>query len=175
VPRRARLLIPEIPLPITQRGVNRCAIFLDTDDREHYLGLLRSFTEHHDIDVHAYVLMGNHVHLLVTAHNDESISAAMRRLGQCYVQAFNRRHGRTGTLWEGRFKSCMVESESYLLTLYRYIELNPVRAALTDLAENYHWSSSRGNLGIRSRLISFCLWKRLEVFKINVLRPLYRE
>ena len=147
MPRRARLVIPEVPLHITQRGVNRCAIFLDTDDRKHYLALLRSTAEQHDVDVHAYVLMGNHVHLLVTTYNDEAISAAMRRLGQCYVQAFNRRHERTGTLWEGRYKSCLVESEAYLLTLYRYIELNPVRAAMTDTAENYRWSSARGNLG----------------------------
>ena len=148
MPRRARLVIPGIPLHITQRGVNRCAIFLDIDDRKHYLALLRSTTVHHDIDVHAYVLMGNHVHLLVTTHDVESLSAAMRRLGQCYVQAFNRKHGRTGTLWEGRYKSCLVETEAYLLTLYRYIELNPVRAAMTEAAENYHWSSARGNLGI---------------------------
>lgn len=148
MPRRARLVIPEIPLHITQRGVNRCAIFLDRDDRKRYMDLLRSSTEHHGIDVHAYVLMGNHVHLLVTTHDHESISAAMRRLGQCYVQAFNRKHGRTGPLWEGRFKSCLIESENYLLTLYRYIELNPVRAAMTAAAEDYRWSSARGNLGI---------------------------
>jgi len=148
MPRRARLVIPEVPLHIIQRGVNRCAIFLDRDDRKHYLGLLRSTTDDHDIDVHAYVLMGNHVHLLVTTYKDESISAAMRRLGQCYVQAFNRKHGRTGTLWEGRFKSCLVDSEAYLLSLYRYIDLNPVRAAMTDAAENYPWSSARGNLGM---------------------------
>ena len=75
MPRRARLVIPEFPLHITQRGVNRCAIFLDIDDRKHYLSLLRSTTKHHDIDVHAYVLTGNHVHLLVTTHNVESLAA----------------------------------------------------------------------------------------------------
>lgn len=149
MPRRARLVIPEVPLHIIQRGVNRCAIFLDSDDREHYLSLLASVAEDNGIDIHAYVLMGNHVHLLMTAFDTVSISAAMHRLGQCYVQAFNRKHQRTGTLWEGRFKSCLVDSEEYLLKVYRYIELNPVRAALTDSADAYRWSSARGNLGIR--------------------------
>jgi len=149
LPRRARLVIPEVPLHIIQRGVNRCAIFLDSDDREHYLSLLHYAAENNSIDIHAYVLMGNHVHLLVTACDSVSISTAMHRLGQCYVQAFNRKHKRTGTLWEGRFKSCLVDSEEYLLKVYRYIELNPVRAAMTESAEAYRWSSARGNLGIR--------------------------
>ncbi len=149
MPRRARLVLPEIPLHIVQRGVNRCAIFLDSDDRRHYLYLLNHAAEHNNIGIHAYVLMSNHVHLLVTANDAMSISAAMHRLGQCYVQAFNRKHKRTGTLWDGRFKSCLVDSEEYLLKVYRYIELNPVRAAMTDSAEAYRWSSARGNLGIR--------------------------
>lgn len=149
MPRRARLIIPEVPLHIIQRGVNRCAIFLDSDDRKHYLNLLSTVAEDNLIDIHAYVLMGNHVHLLVTAHDKDSISTAMHRLGQCYVQAFNRKHKRSGTLWEGRFKSCLVDSEEYLLKVYRYIELNPVRAAMVDSAEAYRWSSARGNLGLR--------------------------
>ena len=149
MPRRARLVIPEIPLHITQRGVNRCAVFLDSDDRAHYLSLLSSVSKDHGVDIHAYVLMGNHVHLLLTPRATGSVSAVMRRLGQCYVQAFNRKYGRTGTLWEGRFKSCLVDTEAYLLTVYRYIELNPVRAALADAPERYFWSSAQGNLGIR--------------------------
>lgn len=149
MPRRARLVIPEVPLHIIQRGVNRCAIFLDSDDREHYLSLLKCAAENNCVDIHAYVLMSNHVHLLVTAHDSVSISTAMHRLGQCYVQAFNRKHKRTGTLWEGRFKSCLVDSEEYLLEVYRYVELNPVRAAMTDSAPAYRWSSAQGNLGIR--------------------------
>lgn len=130
MPRQARLEIPGIPLHITQRGVNRCAIFLDDDDRRHYLGLLSASAAKHGLGIHAYVLMGNHVHLLVSSDESGQASLAMRQLGQAYVTAFNRRHRRTGTLWEGRFKSCLVDSDRYLLTAYRYIELNPVRAAM---------------------------------------------
>jgi putative transposase len=150
MPRRARLAIPDVPLHIIQRGVNRCAVFMDADDYRHYLKLLRQASEKHGIDVHAYVLMGNHTHLLVTSHESGAISAAMHRLGQCYVQAFNHRHRRTGTLWDGRFKSCLVDTDSYLLTVYRYIELNPVRAAMIDRPDDYPWSSAQGNLGIRA-------------------------
>lgn len=149
MPRRSRLELPNVPLHIIQRGVNRCAAFIDADDRRHYLHLLQVAALDHDIDVHAYVLMGNHTHLLVTSRAAGAISRAMHRLGQCYVQAFNRKHERTGTLWEGRFKSCPVDSESYLLAVYRYIELNPVRAAITAAPEHYAWSSAQGNLGLR--------------------------
>ena len=148
MPRRARLELPDVPLHIVQRGVNRCALFVDTDDRWHYQKLLRKVAKEHCMDIHAYVLMGNHTHLLVTSHEAGAVSAAMHRLGQCYVQAFNRKHQRTGPLWEGRFKSCLVDSESYVLMVYRYIELNPVRAAITDCPVRYPWSSVQGNLGI---------------------------
>jgi REP-associated tyrosine transposase len=150
MPRHARLELPNVPLHIIQRGVNRCAVFIDADDRRHYLRLLRRAAQTYDISLHAYVLMGNHVHLLATSQAVGAISDAMRWSGQCYVQAFNRRHRRTGTLWEGRFKSCLVDSNAYLLEVYRYIELNPVRAALVDSPECYPWSSVRGNLGFWS-------------------------
>ena len=149
MPRQARLEIPGIPLHITQRGVNRCAIFLDDDDRRHYLGLLAQSARQHALRIHAYVLMDNHVHLLVSADEAGRISRAMRQLGQNYVTAFNRRHRRTGTLWEGRFKSCLVDSERYLLTAYRYIELNPVRAAMVATPWDHAWSSVHANLGRR--------------------------
>lgn len=132
MPRQARLEIPGVPLHITQRGVNRCAIFLDDDDRRHYLCLLGESAAEHGLEIHTYVLMGNHVHLLVSSGESGQVSLAMRQLGQAYVTAFNRRHRRTGTLWEGRFKSCLVDSDRYLLTAYRYIELNPVRAAMVE-------------------------------------------
>ena len=133
---------------ITQRGVNRCAIFLDDDDRRHYLRLLGEGTTKHGLQLHAYVLMGNHVHLLVSSDESGKISLAMRQLGQAYVTAFNRRYRRTETLWEGRFKSSLVESEDYLLTAYRYIELNPVRAAMVEQPEHHHWSSVHANLAL---------------------------
>lgn len=149
MPRRPRLELPGVPMHIVQRGVNRAAVFIDDDDRAHYLGLLRHEMRRACIAVHAYVLMGNHVHLLATAQATGTLSQAMRRHGQSYVQAFNRRHRRTGTLWEGRFKSCLVDSDRYLLTVYRYIELNPVRAAIVDAPESHRWSSVHANLGLR--------------------------
>ena len=148
MPRRARLEVPGVPLHVTQRGVNRGAVFVDDDDRGHYLQLLAEVAEAGSVAIHAYVLMGNHVHLLVSAAEAGAVSAALRRLGQCYVQGFNRRHRRTGPLWEGRFRSCLVDSDSYVLAVYRYIELNPLRAALVDAPERYRWSSVHGNLAL---------------------------
>lgn len=150
MPRRARLELPGVPLHITQRGVNRGAVFVDDEDRHHYLDLLSRATVSHGVAVHAYVLMGNHVHLLTSSEESGAISSAMRWLGQCYAQAFNRKYHRTGALWEGRFKSCLVDSDHYLLAVYRYIELNPVRAAMADAPELYRWSSVHGNLGLMS-------------------------
>ena len=148
MPRQARLDIPGIPLHITQRGVNRCAIFLDDDDRRHYLGLQGGSAAKHGLGIHAHVLMGNHVHLLVSSDELGRVSLAMRQLGQAYVSAFNRRHRRAGTLWKGRFKSSLIDSDTYLLTAYRYIELNPVRAAMVEQQEHHHWSSVHANFRV---------------------------
>lgn len=148
MPRRPRLELPGIPLHVTHRGVNRAATFLDDQDFSHYRRRLGDALARHGIALHAYVLMSNHVHLLLTPPAPGRLSAAMRELGQGYVPAFNRRHGRTGTLWEGRFKSCLVDSEGYLLAVHRYIELNPVRAAMTAAAEHYRWSSAGASLGL---------------------------
>ncbi len=105
--------------------------------------------------MHAYCLMTNHVHLLITPFTEGALSALMQNLGQRYVQYFNRRYERTGTLWEGRYRSCIAESARYVLACYRYIELNPVRAGLTDLPENYLWSSYRSNVdGVENPLIA---------------------
>lgn len=149
MPRQPRLELPGSPLHITQRGVNRCAIFVDDDDRRHFYRLLHEATAENGIAVHAYVFMGNHIHLLATPPAREALSRAMRNFGQCYVQAFNKRHGRCGTLWQGRFKSCLVDTERYLMTVYRYIELNPVRAAMVAAPEQYRWSSVHANLGLQ--------------------------
>jgi len=150
MPRQARLEIPDVPVHVTQRGVNRCAVFLDNDDRQHYLMLLAASALQHTLQIHAYVLMGNHVHLLVSTEKAGALSKAMRQVHQNYVSTFNRRHRRTGTLWEGRFKSCLVDSDRYLLTVYRYIELNPVRAAMVEMPEHYPWSSVHSNLALRN-------------------------
>jgi putative transposase len=150
MPRRPRLEISNIPLHVTQRGVNRGAIFLDDDDRRHFLHLLRLASRENALAIHAYVLMGNHFHLLLSSARPGALSRAMRNLGLCYVQAFNHKYRRSGTLWQGRFKSCLVDSERYVLAVYRYIELNPVRAALIDRPETYPWSSVHANLDLRA-------------------------
>lgn len=146
MPRTPRLLLPGVPLHITQRGINKGAVFLDDEDRHHFRRLLRDALQS-GIALHAFVLMDNHVHLLLTARTTRGLSCAMRRLGQCYVQAFNLRHRRCGSLWQGRFKSCLVQSERYLLNVMRYIELNPVRAAVVQRPEDHRWSSVHTHLG----------------------------
>jgi putative transposase len=146
MPRTARLELPGIPMHVTQRGVNRCAIFLDDQDRHHYRRVLHDACCKHGVAIHAYVLMDNHVHLLLGATHGGSVSLAMRLSGQRHVQAFNLRHGRTGPLWQGRFKSSLVDSEAYLLAVIRYIELNPVRAAMVARPEDHRWSSVHTHL-----------------------------
>ncbi len=148
MPRRPRLELPGLPLHVTHRGINRAATFLDEEDFIHYRRCLGDALAEQDIALHAYVLMTNHVHLLLTSPAAGRLSIAMSRLGQRYVPNFNRKHGRTGTLWEGRFKSCLVDSENYLLTVHRYIELNPVRAAMAGLPEDYRWSSVHASLAM---------------------------
>lgn len=148
MPRLPRLELPGIPLHVTQRGVNRCAIFLDDADRHHYRRLLRDACRKHGVAIHAFVLMDNHVHLLVGADRVGCVSRALRQAGQTYVQSFNQRHGRVGTLWQGRFKSSLVDSDAYALRVIRYIELNPVRAAMVERAEDYRWSSVHTHLGM---------------------------
>lgn len=149
MPRQARLEVPGIPMHVTQRGVNRCAIFLDDEDRHHYRRLLLEACTSHDVVTHAYVFMDNHVHLLLHAEQAGEVPRAMRAVGQAYVQASNQRHGRIGTLWQGRYKSSLVDSDTYALRVIRYIELNPVRAAMVDAPEAHRWSSARMHLGLR--------------------------
>src|SRR5690606_15140981 len=149
-PRIARLELPGVPMHVIQRGVNRCAVFHDDRDRLYYRKLLRIRSAEAAVAIHAYVFMGNHVHLLLSAGQQGAIASMMRRVGQAYAQAFNQRHGRTGALWQGRFKSSLVETERYLLNVMRYIELNPVRAGIVDRPENYRWSSVHRHLGFSS-------------------------
>jgi putative transposase len=127
--------------------VNRSRCFSGIADRKLYLALLEEHAAIHECGVHAYVLMPNHVHLLVTPARDRCVSRMMKAVGERYVRAFNKRHKRTGTLWEGRFKSSIVDSEKYLFTLYRYIELNPVRAGIVSHPSAYPWSSHAANAG----------------------------
>ena len=149
MPRPPRFDLPGCPTHVTQRGVNRCAIFVDDDDRRYYLRLLRDACHRHSVSVHAYVLMDNHVHLLLGTTRAGDLSRAMHRVGHSYVQTFNVRHGRSGTLWQGRFKASIVDTDDYLFAVMRYIELNPVRAAMVARPEDYRWSSVHAHLGCR--------------------------
>jgi REP-associated tyrosine transposase len=145
-----RLILPGVAVHIIQRGNNRVACFRSDSDYLVYLAHLRQLSEKYDCAVHAYCLMTNHVHLLVTPSSAEACTGLMRDLGQRYVQYFNREHERTGTLWEGRFRSCLAESARYVVACHRYIELNPVRAGMVDHPAGYLWSSYAVNSGMRS-------------------------
>ena len=155
MPRQLRLVLPGVALHIIQRGNDRQACFRRDGDYLLYLLHLRELASKHGCAVHAYCLMSNHVHLLVTPATADALSALMQNLGQRYVQYVNRTYGRTGTLWEGRFRSCVAESARYVLACYRYIELNPVRAGMVDQPESYSWSSYRANAeGRDDRLVT---------------------
>ena len=138
-------MLPRVPLHIIQRGNNRQACFFDHQDYRVYLEWLRDYASKHACRVHAYVLMTNHVHLLLSADAPGAAGALMKALGQRYVQFVNRTYQRSGTLWEGRFRSCMTQDETYLLACQRYIELNPVRAGMVNHPAEYRWSSYRAN------------------------------
>jgi putative transposase len=146
--RHPRLILAGVALHVVQRGNNRSACFREDGDYLTYLAHLRYLSGKYECEVHAYCLMTNHVHLLLTPADAYACTLLMRDLGRCYVPYFNRRHGRTGTLWEGRFRSCLAESARYVLACYRYIELNPVRAGMTADPATYLWSSHRANTGI---------------------------
>ena len=137
--------IPGQPQHVIQRGNNRDVIFVADEDYYFYLEKLKDACQKFQCDIHAYVLMTNHVHLLMTPHSENSISKVMQSLGRFYVQYFNYQYNRTGTLWEGRYKATLLDSEQYLLTCSRYIELNPVRAKMVLHAGEYPWSSYHYN------------------------------
>ncbi|MDL2355310.1 MAG: transposase [Pseudomonadota bacterium] len=145
MPRQSRPVIPEVPLHITQRGNNRLQCFFEEADFLVYLNLLRAASIEAGCQVHAYVLMSNHVHLLVSPSDEHGPAMLMKSLGERYVQYVNRRYARTGTLWEGRYHSCLVQCERYLMVCHRYIELNPVRARLVSEPAGYPWSSYQHN------------------------------
>ncbi|MBP5987255.1 MAG: transposase [Azonexus sp.] len=145
MPRRPRLALPGVPLHLIQRGNNRQACFFAEEDYRFYLEWLAEYAGKTGCRVHAYGLMTNHVHLLISADNAGGTGALMKALGQRYVQYVNRVYRRSGSLWEGRFRSCPIQEEAYLLACQRYIELNPVRAGMVEHPGEYHWSSYRAN------------------------------
>ncbi len=145
MPRRPRIIMPGVPVHIIQRGNNRQACFFTDKDYRFYLDWLKEYSITTDCSIHAYVLMTNHVHLLLTPADHYSTGDLMKRLGQRYVQYINRIYRRSGSLWEGRYRSCIAQQENYLLVCQRYIELNPVRAGMVKQPGEYPWSSYRIN------------------------------
>ena len=143
MPRPRRFCPAGYPVHVVQRGVNRQACFGDDADMAAYANWLRAATERYRLSLHAWVLMTNHVHLLLTPTSDTAVSLCMQYLGRRYVRHFNFKYRRTGTLFEGRFKSSLVQSDAYLIACQRYIELNPVRARLVSDPADYVWSSYR--------------------------------
>jgi putative transposase len=140
---------------VIQRGNNRQHCFRDEQDRRFYLFHLSRLLRRSECALHAYCLMTNHVHMLVTPAAPDSCARLMKHIGQLHTQYINRTYGRSGSLWEGRFRSCVVQAEDYLLACYRYIELNPVRAGLCTRPGTYEWSSYRANAdGVPSALVT---------------------
>ena len=145
MPRRSRIHLAGLPLHIVQRGHNREACFFGEADYLSYLHWLGEAASVNDCTLHAYVLMTNHVHLLVTPKRAESVSRLVMALGRRYVQYVNKTQGRSGTLWDSRYKSSLIDADGYLLSCQRYIEMNPVRAGMVDDPAHYRWSSYRHN------------------------------
>lgn len=148
--RLPRLTLPELPHHVIQRGNNRQAIFTSTEDREFLLELIAENSVRFGVAVHAFVLMDNHFHLLVTPQTVEGVPKMMQAVGRRYVRYFNDRHGRTGTLWEGRYKSTLIQSDRYLLACMAYMDLNPVRAGIVTEAREYVWSSHGHYVGLHT-------------------------
>jgi putative transposase len=150
--RQARFLRPGVAAHIIQRGNNRGSCFRIAGDYLAYLAFLRELSKKFECEVHAYCLMPNHIHLLLTPPDADACAGMMRELGHRYARYYNKRYARTGTLWEGRFRSCVTDSARYVLACYRYIELNPVRAGLEAAPHDYEWSSHAVNIGRRTNV-----------------------
>lgn len=149
MPRQARLIIPGHPHHLLIRGNNRQPIFQDDEDRRQLLEMLRDVVREHSLAVHAYVLMPNHLHVLVTPPSADALARAVQSLGRRYVAAFNHRHARTGTLWEGRYRAHPVGGPAEVLSCMRFIELNPQRVGVAAGLDDHAWSSLGHHLGAR--------------------------
>ncbi|MEI7786331.1 MAG: transposase [Betaproteobacteria bacterium] len=153
--RQTRLTVPGYPHHVIQRGNDRQPIFRDDGDRQRLWSLLLEHTQRLKVAVHAYVFMDNHFHLLLTPETDDGLPQLMQAVGRSYVRYFNNRHGRSGTLWEGRYRSSLIETERYLLTCMAYIDLNPVRAGMVLEPQQHLWSSHRHLIGqLGDKLVS---------------------
>ncbi len=145
MPGRTRMYLPGLPYHVIQRGNNRETCFIEPENYQFYLHLWQELSVRYGVQVHAYCLMTNHIHFLATPDNETSLSNTLKVVGSRYAQYINKKYKRTGTLWEGRHRSSLVQTECYLLTCMRYIELNPVRANMVLRPEEYRWSSYGSN------------------------------
>ena len=145
MPRRARCYLPGFPYHIVQRGNNREACFIEPENYGHYLELWKEVAGRYGVKVHAYCLMTNHIHVLATPDTESGLSNTSKVVGSRYARYMNKRYQRTGTMWEGRHRSSLVQDDKYLLACYRYIKLNPVRAGMVSRPEQYRWSSYGAN------------------------------
>ena len=148
--RLPRLSVPGFLHHVIHRGNNRQAIFLGEPDRQRMLDLLAELSARHQVSIHAYVLMDNHIHLLATPATEGGLSSMMQAMGRSYVRYFNGRAGRTGTLWEGRYRSTVIEAERYLFPCMVYMDLNPVRAGMVHAPQDFPWSSYAHYVGLRT-------------------------
>jgi putative transposase len=147
--RLPRLVVPGQPHHIIQRGNNRQPVFIDDEDYTRFLSWLREAARSYKVSVHAYVLMPNHLHLLASPAEATGLAQMMQWIGRKYVPYFNQKYNRVGTLWQGRFKTSVIDSENYFLVCSRYIENNPVRAQLAGAPQDYRWSSYAHHAGLR--------------------------
>ena len=149
MPRKPRFYLPHIPVHIVHRGHSRSPVFFEDQDYVTYLYWLGEASKKYDMAIHAYVLMTNHIHLLVTPKEGRNVSLFMQYLGRRYVPYINHKYGTSGSIWEGRYKSSLVEEDQYVLSVMRYIELNPVRANMVASPSHYRWSSFAHHAGTR--------------------------
>jgi len=179
VPRKPRFYLPNIPVHIVQRGHSREPVFFETADYQAYLHWLKEASVRYECQIHAYVLMTNHIHILTTPKNTNSISLMMQYLGRQYVPYINYKYGTSGSIWEGRYKANMIQEDDYLLSCMRYIELNPVRANMVKSPGAYQWSSYHANgLGkvnalVQSHYLYHSLGKTLKK-RLNTYTSLFK-
>ncbi len=146
MPRIARIIAPGYPHHVTQRGNNRSLVFFDDEDRQTYLDILSNYAQKHSLQIWAYCLMDNHVHLLVVPRSEDSLARGIGLTNQVYTQYLNRKLNQSGRIWQNRFFSCVVENNQYLWSVARYIECNPVKVDMVTAAEEYLWSSAKAHL-----------------------------
>jgi putative transposase len=174
MPRIARVCAVNHPHHITQRGNNRGIVFFDDEDRRSYLQILGRYSYQWDLNIWAYCLMPNHIHLLAVPRSEDSLSKGIGGTSLVYTQYVNHRYGRSGRLWQNRFFSATVEKESYLWAVARYIEQNPVRANFTERPEDYPWSSAKAHVfGTGDHILSRESW--LETSELHAYREFLRE